>query len=91
MPEFLRQRTKTILIHKLNDGSVCNSKRLHNRQGNQRSRQWVERQQKKLDTLLQSEGYNILIVEHKDRLARFGTHYLDVLLSRLGIKLEMST
>lgn len=44
---------------------------------------------KKLDTLLQSEGYNILIVEHKDRLARFGTHYLDVLLSRLGIKLEI--
>jgi predicted site-specific integrase-resolvase len=34
---------------------------------------------KKLEQLLMTSGYDILIVEHKDRLARFGTHYLDVL------------
>ena len=33
--------------------------------------------------------YDILLVEHKDRLARFGTNYLDVLLLRLGVKLEI--
>lgn len=44
---------------------------------------------KQLDQLLQRDDYNILLVEHKDRLARFGTHYLDVLLSRLGVTLEI--
>ena len=44
---------------------------------------------KKLEALLASEDYDILIVEHKDRLARFGTHYLDVLLMRCGVKLEV--
>ncbi|MEZ2226180.1 MULTISPECIES: IS607 family transposase [unclassified Microcoleus] len=44
---------------------------------------------KQLETLLQQDDYDILLVEHKDRLARFGTHYLDVLLVRLGVKLEI--
>jgi len=44
---------------------------------------------KKLENLLTKEDYNILLVEHKDRLARFGTHYLDVLLSRCDIDLEI--
>jgi putative resolvase len=44
---------------------------------------------KQLKTLLQQDGYDILLVEHKDRLARFGTNYLDILLLRLGIKLEI--
>jgi len=44
---------------------------------------------KKLESLLMSKDYDILIVEHKDRLATFGTHYLDVLLSRCGVKLEV--
>jgi predicted site-specific integrase-resolvase len=44
---------------------------------------------KQLQTLLQQDDYDILLVEHKDRLARFGTNYLDVLLFRLGIKLEI--
>lgn len=30
-----------------------------------------------------------MIVEHKDRLARFGTHYLDILLKRCGVRLEI--
>jgi predicted site-specific integrase-resolvase len=36
-----------------------------------------------------SSDYNILIFENKDRLARFGTHYLDVFLNRCGITLEI--
>ena len=44
---------------------------------------------RQLEQLLQRDDYNILLVEHKDRLARFGTHYLDVLLSRVGINLEI--
>lgn len=44
---------------------------------------------RKLEQLLEAADYNILLVEHKDRLARFGTHYLDVLLRRLGIELEI--
>ena len=42
-----------------------------------------------LDALLQQDGYDILLVEHKDRLARFGTNYLGVLLLRAGVKLEI--
>jgi predicted site-specific integrase-resolvase len=37
---------------------------------------------KKLETLLRQDDYDILLVEHRDRLARFGTNYLDLLLSR---------
>lgn len=44
---------------------------------------------KKLERLLRQDDYDILIVEHKDRLGRFGTHYMDVLLDRCGIKLEI--
>lgn len=44
---------------------------------------------KKLEGLLILSDYDILIVEQKDRLARFGTNYLDVLLSRCGVKLEI--
>ncbi|MEG3969368.1 IS607 family transposase [Microcoleus sp. T2B6] len=44
---------------------------------------------KQLETLLQQNDYDILLVEHKDRLGRFGTNYLGVLLLRLGVKLEI--
>ncbi|HBE19537.1 MAG TPA: IS607 family transposase [Cyanobacteria bacterium UBA11149] len=44
---------------------------------------------KQLETLLQQNDYDILLVENKDRLAQFGTNYLDVLLLRLGVKLEI--
>lgn len=46
-------------------------------------------QRKKLDALLRKEGYDILIVEHSDRLARFGVRYIAALLERNGIKLEV--
>lgn len=43
----------------------------------------------KLEQLLIDGGYEILVVEHKDRLARFGVNYIDVLLKKLGVKLEI--
>jgi putative resolvase len=44
---------------------------------------------KKLENLLTKEDFGILLVEHKDRLARFGTHYIDILLKRCNVKLEI--
>jgi putative resolvase len=44
---------------------------------------------KKLEKLLLKDDYDILLVEHKDRLGRFGTHYMDILLRRLGVNLEI--
>lgn len=44
---------------------------------------------KKLEQLLIDGGYQILVVEHKDSLARFGVNYIDVLLKKLGVKLEI--
>lgn len=44
---------------------------------------------KKLEQLLIDGGYEILVVEHKDRLARFGVNYINVLLDKLGVKLEI--
>jgi len=45
---------------------------------------------KKLEKLLRkSDGWDILVVEHKDRLTRFGFHYIDTLLSQLGKRVEV--
>lgn len=44
---------------------------------------------KKLENLLNKDDYEFLIVEHSDRLGRFGTHYIDILLKRLGVTLEV--
>jgi predicted site-specific integrase-resolvase len=45
--------------------------------------------QKQLAKILVDPNYNILIVEHKDRLARFGTNYLEILLKELDKKVEI--
>ena len=39
--------------------------------------------------ILNRSDYNILLAEHKDRVTRFGYNYLDVLLKRLGVMLEV--
>ena len=44
---------------------------------------------KQLAKILVDDNYQILIVEHKDRLARFGTNYLSLLLEKTGKKLEI--
>lgn len=43
----------------------------------------------KLAKLLTDQHYTVLIVEHKDRLARFGTNYMKILLRELGKTLEV--
>ncbi|MEQ8997573.1 MAG: IS607 family transposase [Coleofasciculus sp. B1-GNL1-01] len=44
---------------------------------------------KQLAKILVDPNYNILIVEHKDRLARFGTNYIEILLKELDKKVEI--
>ena len=43
----------------------------------------------KLEKLLSGDGYDIIVVEHKDRLARFGINYIEVLLNKLGKRLDV--
>ncbi len=42
-----------------------------------------------LEKILVSNDWDILVVEHKDRLALFGTNYISVLLEKLGKKIEI--
>ncbi len=50
----------------------------------------VNDHRKKLEKLLQkSNGWDILVVEHKDRLTRFGFHYIYTLLSQMGKRVEV--
>lgn len=44
---------------------------------------------KMFNKILNREDYSILIAKHKDRLTRFGFHYIEELLSRLDIKVEI--
>lgn len=44
---------------------------------------------KKLNQILSDKSFTVLIVEHKDRLTRFGAHYIEILLSETGRKLEL--
>lgn len=44
---------------------------------------------KKLAKLLTREDYEILIVEHRDRLCRFGSNYIDILLNRCNVTLDI--
>lgn len=39
--------------------------------------------------ILNRDDYGILLAEHKDRITRFGYHYIENLLNRLNIKLEV--
>lgn len=44
---------------------------------------------KKLGTVLSDKAFNVLVVEHKDRLTRFGAKYIEILLVETGRKLEV--
>lgn len=46
-------------------------------------------QRPKLDQVLKRDDYDLLVCEHKDRLTRFGFHYLETLLERCGIQIEV--
>mgnify|MGYP000888909917 FL=1 len=39
--------------------------------------------------ILNRDDYGILLAEHKDRITRFGYHYIETLLNRLNVKLEV--
>ncbi len=44
---------------------------------------------KKLLSILSDKNFSVLLVEHKDRLTRFGSNYIQVLLTETGIRLEI--
>jgi predicted site-specific integrase-resolvase len=44
---------------------------------------------KLLTSILEDDKWAIILVEHKDRLARFGTRYIEILLSKLSKKIEI--
>jgi predicted site-specific integrase-resolvase len=44
---------------------------------------------KKLNELLSNNNIDIILVEHKDRLTRFGFNYIDILLKNQGRKIEV--
>jgi len=43
----------------------------------------------KLEKILKKDNYDILLVEHKDRLTRFGFNYIEVLLSKSQQRVEV--
>lgn len=49
----------------------------------------VNDNRKKLSKLLQSDSWGTLIVEHKDRLTRFGFNYIETLLNKEGKRIEV--
>ena len=44
---------------------------------------------KKLESLLLDDSITKIVVEHKDRLARFGTNYIELLMKKQGRSLEI--
>lgn len=49
----------------------------------------VNDNRKKLNRLLESDSWGVLIVEHKDRLTRFGFNYIETLINKEGRKIEV--
>lgn len=43
----------------------------------------------KLANILSKDDWSVLLVEHKDRLARFGLNYLEILLKKTGRSIEI--
>jgi putative resolvase len=43
----------------------------------------------KLSEILKDDNWDVIIVEHKDRLARFGLNYLELLLNKQNKKIEV--
>jgi predicted site-specific integrase-resolvase len=49
----------------------------------------VNDNRKQLANLLNDDDWGIVVVEHKDRLTRFGFNYLKILLSKMGKEIEV--
>ena len=50
---------------------------------------WINDKRPKLEQLLIDNSIDIIVVEHKDRLCRFGINYIEKLLSLQGRKIEI--
>jgi len=49
----------------------------------------VNDKRKKLMEVLSRDDYDVLLVEHRDRLTRFGFNYIQTLLGKLGKRIEV--
>ncbi len=49
----------------------------------------VNDKRKKLIEVLSRDDYDVLLVEHRDRLTRFGFNYIQTLLGKLGKRIEV--
>jgi len=49
----------------------------------------VNDNRKKLKKLLESDNWGTLVIEHKDRLTRFGFNYIQILLNKEGREIEI--
>lgn len=49
----------------------------------------VNDSRRKLDQILKNSSYKLIVVEHKDRLTRFGFNYLRILLEQQGRRIEV--
>ncbi len=49
----------------------------------------VNDNRKKLKKLLESDSWGTIVIEHKDRLTRFGFNYIEILLNKEGRKIEV--
>jgi len=49
----------------------------------------LDDKRQQLENIFKSNDWNILIVEHKDRLIRFGINYLEILLNKDNKKIEI--
>ena len=49
----------------------------------------VNDNRKKLNIVFEREDYNIIVIEHKDRLTRFGFNYIKILFNKLGVTIDV--
>lgn len=49
----------------------------------------VNDKRKKLSNLFEDDSWSVLVIEHKDRLTRFGYHYLEMLATSQGRRIEV--
>lgn len=63
--------------------------RMQEVRGSNPLRSGLNDQRPKLDQILRRDDYDLLVCEHKDRLTRFGFHYLETLLSRCGVEIDV--
>ena len=84
--------TGTIVVRTDEAETVCEPVAcIYSRVSSAENKSNLEAQAERLTNYAIARGYHIykVVVEHKDRLARFGTNYLKILLEKTGKKLEI--